>query len=52
MVDLLESENIRLIYTIKAKAVSGVTLLDPILPSDKTENYPPMPLIYTGYLKK
>jgi hypothetical protein len=31
-----------LIYTIKAKAMSGVTLLVLILPSHKTPNYPPM----------
>jgi hypothetical protein len=31
-----------LIYTIKAKAMSGVTLLVSILPSHKTPNYPPM----------
>jgi hypothetical protein len=35
------------IYTIKAKVVSGVvTFLVSILPSNKTPNYPPLPLIY------
>jgi hypothetical protein len=44
------------IYTIKAKAVSGVTLLVLILPSNKTPNYPPMLLILRlprlAFLKK
>jgi hypothetical protein len=35
------------IYIIKVKVVSGVTLLVPVLPSDKTPNYPPIPLIFT-----
>jgi hypothetical protein len=30
---------------LKRKAVSGVTLLVPILPLDKTPNYPPMSLL-------
>jgi hypothetical protein len=42
---MLTSFHCRQSILLKRKAVSGVTLLVPILSSDKTPNYPPIPLL-------